>query len=273
MTGTDFASPTSIDPRVHQQGFGAVRYGNADDSMLVTFYEREIELGFQSSQAGRPVHETRIYVRMVPPGSNGKYELNREATEEDKRRFPRHWAAFENNRKDPGIIGTPLSSCTFIDRAKAADLWSVNIKTVEQLASLDDAALGRLGPGYRHLKAQAHTYLEDAAKQAPLARVTAELEDAKQQVQNLSATNAEMMRRLEVLERERLYSQPQPPPQHVQAQIEAEVNQAHPRPFFGDMQVPDAREAFKSHMPAPQPATETPAQRRRGRPSTKSAEH
>lgn len=257
MTGfqpTEFSNPQFDHGAVHRHGHAPVRYGGADDALYVVFYERAVELGFASEQAGRPIHEMRTYVKMVAPGSNGKTINDREANASDKQRFPRHWAAYQENKKDPQIIGTPLSSCTFIDRALAEDFRAVGIHTAEQLASLDDGMLQRLGPGYRQHKAKAAAYCEEATKQAPLMRLAAENDAQKQQIANLSAANAEMMRRLEVLERTQLYQQPQQPPPHVQEQIEREVDiPREKRPFFSPDQIPDPSAAYREHAMAPSP--------------------
>lgn len=273
----DFAAGSYDAAAVHRQGHAPVSYGNGDDAMNVRFYEREVELGFASQQAGRPIHETRVYVEMIPPGSNGKFRVDREAHDGDKRRFPRHWAAFEQNRKDPQIIGTLLTSCHFIDRARAADLKSVGIHTAEQLASLDDAALQRLGPGYRPLKEQAFAYCEEAKNAAPMMRLAAENSHLRDQVVALTAQTSEQARRIEALEREKLYQQPQGLSLDQQRRLDEEVAASvqgatgHAQaPFFDKKNLPDPYEAYRATLPpasVPAPAAQKPRRpHRRTRP-------
>ena len=247
MTGSDFAAPQFDHQAVHRHGHAPVTYGGADDALWVEFYPRQVVLGFASEQAGREVHEERVYVKIIAPGSNGKTVTDREAHKGDQMRFPRQWAFYQDKNKDVSIIGTPLTECTFINRTLAEDLKSVKIVTVEQLASLDDNMLQRLGPGYRQHKAKAVAYLDHAKQQAPVAKLAAENEALKQQVESLSGANADMMRRLEVLERTQLYQQPQQPPPHVQEQIERDVGQQprEQKPFFSLDQIPDARQAYE----------------------------
>jgi len=261
-----FGAPTSIDPRVHTQGYGAVTYGGADDALWVEFYPRQVELGFASEQAGRPIYEERTYVKIVAPGSNGKTVNDREANESDKRRFPRHWAFYQDKNKDTSIIGTPLTECTFITRTLAEELKAVKIYTAEQLASLGDDMLMRLGPGFRAHKAKAVAHLDAAKTQAPIAKLAAENEALKQHNENLTNAVNDLMRRVEVMEREKQYQQPQQLPQHQQEQIEREVPLApqERRPFFDTSQIPDARAAYQAQGVMPPPAL--PSVNRGGRP-------
>ena len=85
-------------------------------------------------------------------------------------RFPGAWddyqkrktAAPEAPMELPPIAGTPIDRAEFIARDKLAWLKLQGFTTVEQLAAIDDAQIGKLGPGARTWKKKAATLLRDA---------------------------------------------------------------------------------------------------------------
>ena len=72
------------------------------------FYYHPCIDGAKSKEAGREIYTDTPYVLILVKGQS-KTEVRRKATEEDKRRFPRAWKAFEDGKDSP-ITGTPLEN-------------------------------------------------------------------------------------------------------------------------------------------------------------------
>lgn len=197
MEFTDFATPK-------MDASGQISHAS-DASLFVEFYEESVRNGGKSEAAGRPIHDDVIYIRIVIPG--GKTTVERVARDEDKIRFPRQWAAFQANAKEPAVMGTPLKEWPALSKAQVADFVSVGIKTVDQLAALNDHGIQAIGMGGREWKAKAQAFLAQAAGNAPLEtlaaeneRMAEELEQYQQTVKVMAAQTAELETRLRALE-------------------------------------------------------------------------
>lgn len=196
---TSFAAPTFIPPIQGNQA-ARVTYG-ADDALAVRFYKRAVHMGALSDAAGRPIYEERIYIEIViPSDTQTKSIIDREASEDDKRRFHRHWAAFEGGNERP-VIGTPLEVWPQLDVAMVAMLKHSSVHTVEQLAALSDIQLTPLQPHGLALRQQAQGFLE-AAKDGALvskleavnADLQAQLDDMRKQIDMLTKPKAKEIR-------------------------------------------------------------------------------
>ncbi len=66
---------------------------------------------------------------------------------EHVQRFPQDWAAFEAGKSEPDVVGTPLTEVPGIDKNASLGLRLKGIRTVEELAILDEAAAKSLGMG------------------------------------------------------------------------------------------------------------------------------
>lgn len=156
----------------------------------VTFYNHPEPDKKASAEAGRPIYRDVPYIKIRFPGdkhrtidqpAHGKHrrdpETNQWLTYKDT--FPEHWAAFQK-AGDDAVVGTPLGELPFLTNAKREELRSLNIYTAEQLASLADRTIAKLGMGFRSLVEQAQAYLDRAEKlvsQGELEKRNKELED------------------------------------------------------------------------------------------------
>ncbi len=154
----------------------------SDDALWVKFYERAVPNTVKTQEKGRPVHDRRIYVRIVTPGSRD--EVDRPTRPDDKMRFPRQWEAFE--RQDEEVAeGTPLEAWTLVNVAQVADLKAAKIHTVDQLAALSDTQMQTLGLGGMELRNQAKAFLSRAADTAGESALVAELATRDQTIEAL----------------------------------------------------------------------------------------
>ena len=117
---------------------------DADSTLMVRFYKKEVELPFRSEQEGRTVHQMMDFVRIEVPGDRLNV-IDTLADRGHKKRFPQHWAAFEAEQNIDHIEGTLLTQVPFLTSAAAMDLRHFKFYTVEQAAAASDAQLANVG--------------------------------------------------------------------------------------------------------------------------------
>src|SRR5574337_1408474 len=99
----EFASHTGIR---WNGNVGTVEYGGGDSKMVVLFYNKARHNPAKSQEAGRPVYDEAVFVKIHPPGERLNI-VDRPATVQDQRRFPVQWAQFKENREQIPE-GTPI---------------------------------------------------------------------------------------------------------------------------------------------------------------------
>lgn len=169
---------------------------NPDSVLAVTFFNKPIQNSFKTNEAGRPIFEDRIMVRIMTPG-NALNIVETFAREEHKRRFPLQWAHFEQGRTgDQREIGTPVSQWPLLTGAQAEELKAVKFFTVEQVAGASDEQLQKLqmvvGQSPFTLRDKARAYLAAAAGTALPQAQAEELAKRDQEIADLKATVARL---------------------------------------------------------------------------------
>lgn len=166
----------------------AMGNGVGDETLAVRFYETAVQNKAKSLEAGRPIFEDRVFIDIRQPG-NTNVSVNRPIRDGDKKRFPRHWAAFQNNKEQTAsVVGTPLSEWPGLTQSQRQELIHQNIHTVEQLANMADGS-GVKMLGIQTIKQQAQAWLEASDKQAAINKLAEQQE-----------LNARLMARIEALE-------------------------------------------------------------------------
>jgi hypothetical protein len=159
------------------------------------FFTEAVRMDFKSKQAGRDIFEDREFVRILIPGDRRSAPVE-PVGDEHKKRWPREYDAFKAGKAAP-LEGTPLADWPQISRSRVEELAYFHIRTVEQLAAVNDAQLQQLGMGARELRERAKLFLEVARNgTAPLSRLLTRLEKAEAEVERLTddlkAANAEI---------------------------------------------------------------------------------
>ena len=171
------------------------------------FHVKPVKLEFASSQAGRPIFEDREFVDIIIPGD--RRALAHEPVSEDHRsRWPREYEAFKVGREAP-LEGTPLSEwpSARMSRARVEELAYFNIRTVEQLAGVNDAQLPNLGMGSRSEREAARTFLEVARTgTGPLEKMLAKIEDQGREIERLSRDLSLANQQITELEKEKAHA-------------------------------------------------------------------
>jgi len=157
------------------------------------FYTRPIPNDEKSALEGRPIFEDVVFVEIVAAG-NGTNIVRRPARDTDKQRFRQAYQQFLDGADQ--VTGTPLTEVAWITGSQREEMAYIKIRTLEQLAELNDQACGRI-PGMYELKRKAAAWMAQAKEAAPF--------DA------LHAENAELKERLAALEAA-MTSKPSKPP-------------------------------------------------------------
>ena len=159
----DFARPIDI-----KEG-GKVSYG-ADDGLLVEFYLRPVLMESESKAQGHPVHEDRIFTRIVSPGNtkttwdhetkgityqyddegdlSGYLVEDLENGPAEPNKYPKAWERF-TKRNEKVQDGWNIAEWGAITRSFAETLKAQNIHTVEALASMTDANVTNIMGGLK----------------------------------------------------------------------------------------------------------------------------
>ena len=154
---------------------------NPTGGVFPNFFMRIILDPVQTREQGRDVHKEIEWVDLFIVGDKFT-KPSRKVSEDDKRRWPDEYKAFKEGSDAP-LNGTSITEWSVLSRSRAADLKSMHIRTVEDLASLDDSAIQRIGMGAREMVGKAQKFISAQDDNA----------DLRQQ-------NAELMKRIEALE-------------------------------------------------------------------------
>lgn len=152
----------------------------SEDNALVEFVRDAKQNNFKSAQEGRPIYDEKDFVRIMTPGDT-KTTVYREATDQDKRRFPKAWANYERGLEEV-TEGTPLDQWNQISKSQTKELAHVNVRTVEQLISVSDANIQRMGPGFMQLRDRAKQYLASSTDDAARAKTERENAELREQM-------------------------------------------------------------------------------------------
>jgi len=119
---------------------------NADSRLQVRFYKRAIQQDDASAEAGRPIFKEFDFVHICVAGDT-LTEIDTYALEQHKKRFPLHWADYQNKlgSDDQGYIGTPLAEWPLVSKSQAEELRAMKFHTVESVAEASDQQLQRIG--------------------------------------------------------------------------------------------------------------------------------
>ena len=154
----------------NHEDFEQGNQNRADQSLLVRFFHKTRKKKDQVAGAV-PEFEEVVYVEIRIAGHRDP-QACRPATPADINRFPRHHEAFMKRVEMPEE-GFPLVEWPLMNRTMVEELSFMSIKTVEQLANLNDSALNFQGAST--FKRKAVEWLEERNSNSALASENAEL--------------------------------------------------------------------------------------------------
>lgn len=177
-----------IDPKVHQQGYGAVSHGD-DGALVVQFSKQEIEI-FVPEDAPKDTPRTAMkeFITIKIPG-NKLTEVHRLVKAEDRVRFAPQYQAFLAG--EDFSSGTPLEAAPFLRKEDIAVLKKLDIFTVEQFAGVSDTNLMAVRiPNAANVRDLARSFLTRGPERA----------EVEQRQSALERENAELKERLAAIE-------------------------------------------------------------------------
>lgn len=152
---------------------------HSDDSLYVRFFLHPELEELRSSQEGRPIYRDVEMVEIIGAGSRDK--LHRKATDIDKRRFKRQYESFKSANSEV-IVGTPLGQFPFISASERKELEYFNIFTGEQLVSMPDGHIDKVGVNGRDLIKKVKAFMQMAKDTSVVSRMTEENESLKREM-------------------------------------------------------------------------------------------
>ena len=184
----------------------------------VRFERRPVEDRDASVRQGKFVSKDVDYALVTPPYSRDVFEqvapewLAQMQKDSTSGRLPLAW--YENyvesyerwkRGEEMPLTGTPIKGWAVLSPAQMKNLIALNILTVEDLASINDEGLRRIGMGAADLRDKAKAWLSQTKDKGPLTMENASLkaENAALLAQRgqLEARVKELSERLEVFQR------------------------------------------------------------------------
>lgn len=194
----DQFSPTVFGPMADPDMF--TRPNAGDESLFVVFYMGVVHDPARTIEEGRPIYNDEECVRIIIPGDTNNVN-DRPASEQDKRRFPKQYAMFKQGlSEEEQITGTRLTDWPFLSRAQAQELHHIGIRTVEQLAEVNDGIVGRYpSAGLQQLKRNAGVWLGKAKSAGEAAKIAKAMEEQDLRIEALQKVVNEQADRIEQL--------------------------------------------------------------------------
>ncbi len=176
--GLEGASGQGLDRR--KQG------GTNDAGTIACIYNKACYRAFKSEEAGHPIFENEIYIRIITGGQK-RSTADRKLKEDDKQRFPHIWEAFEE-KKNQALDGIPIEELPGTPESIIQMLKGNGIYTIEAMASMPDVNLGNFGMNASELKKRAQVLLENKDEK------TIKLEEAEKRIADLEGTVEKLLK-------------------------------------------------------------------------------
>lgn len=160
-----------------------------DSSCIARFFLKPKYMRKKSEEEGREIYEDREYIEIRVKGQD-KQIFCREATDEDRHRFPSSYLAFKRGTEVP-VTGTPIEQLGNLGPSLVHKLRGLGIRTIEDMANITDEHLFDVGPGARDLKNRAQSFLD---------KTTVTVTELEKQLEEQKARNDDLEDRLKALE-------------------------------------------------------------------------
>lgn len=171
-----------------------------DERLAVRFFRKAKQDPDKTAEAGRPIFVEYDFIQVMVPGDRDSAHV-RPVRPNDIVRFKQqydHWKATQNN---DAVSGTPIEVLG-LTLGQVEEYRYFGVRTVEQMAELrDDIVLKMMGASTFKQKAQA--YLEIIKSEAPMRKVSVELEKRDNQIETLQTAIAEQAILIKQLQQDR----------------------------------------------------------------------
>lgn len=165
----------------------------------VRFEETAVRNQAKSDAAGHPVHDMVVMAFIRVPGSRDEF-----STRIDDKFLAEYGHLYEKWKKtrEQPVDGLALELWPPIPKSLVEDWRYFGVRTVQQLAGLNDTEIQKLGMGAREWKKKAETWLKEAQDHAESQRLASENERQAMEITRLKDQVAELATKLEAKQRE-----------------------------------------------------------------------
>lgn len=185
---------------------------NPDSLLHVVFYSKAVHQPFESEKQGSAIFKDMDFIRITTPG-NSLNVIDRSVVDDDKKRFPMHWARYKEIRGDAEHIeGTPVAEWPLLTRAQAEQLRAMKFFSVEQIAGASDEAIGKIG---MTVGMSAYAFRDKAKNFLKVAHDSAAANKMTDELKKRDAEIAEMREQLSKLTAAQAQNQPEKTTLHV----------------------------------------------------------
>lgn len=203
---------------------GSVNFAQ-DGLMNVNFYKKAVHDPIASMERGKPWSRSVTYVRIQHPGE--KDCVDRPIQENDVAiiRWPGQWAAFERQQEQVPA-GTPVDVLFPQSPEIAANMHTVAVHTVEQLAGLTAHGMQTVGMGATQWVAKAKQFLDAAKGGAAMHRLQLENDRQRNAIEALTNQVAQLNTVVERLAAEKSGVPPNLIPRSAPTTVQAHAAEA-----------------------------------------------
>lgn len=159
---TEFGALKYNQQEIAQRGFGMAASGPDDNSKIVLFYTKAVHNPARSREEGRPVSESKDFVKIQFPGETLTI-TDRPVLDTDKYKWPQKWAQYQAGKQQVPD-GIPVTLLFPAHPHIPQMLIGYQVHTVEQLANLSGNAIQTIGMGCQEYVNRAQNYLKQAEK-------------------------------------------------------------------------------------------------------------
>lgn len=152
---------------------------NSTKGVYARFYWRPKKDEAASAVEGRPIFKDTEYVEIIAAGNSNNI-VARPVSDIDRNRFRKAYAKFKEGDSEQ-LVGTPLVEIPWMTRSQVEELAYMKVRTVENLAELNDGACSGV-PGLYDLKRKAQAWVKKAEGAAPFTALQKENEDLKNRI-------------------------------------------------------------------------------------------
>jgi len=103
-------------------------------------------------------------------------------------KFHKHYDHWKAHGGEQLVMGTPIAEAKFVTKGQIESLKSLKILSIEQLASVDEGAMKRIGPHAQAIVEQAQDFVASKADNSAL---VSEMDELKRQIAELKGEKAE----------------------------------------------------------------------------------
>lgn len=174
----------------HAMQYDVMGDGGHSGRVLVRFNVEHVHNPAKSAAEGHPVYDPVEHIEVMVPGDKTN-KVHRPVREQDKLDHAGAYAAFKAGLEAP-TEGMPLKEWPGCTRGEVEMLAHFRIRTVEELAAVNDGNAQNIGP-ILALRQKARDYISAAKQAAPVDQMRKSLEERDAQIQALQQQVKELL--------------------------------------------------------------------------------